>query len=109
MGKNICQCPQPPGGQASCNEDQLAICRVINGVAHTECVDVPFDPDSLSSIEGKNWLLSVITRVRRQQFQPITEHDDSILANGRYEIPGTTDVVRFVIPVNLRRGDMVEA
>jgi hypothetical protein len=103
MAKNICQCPNPPGGQATCNEDQLAICRVVNGVAYTECIDVPSDVQSLSSTQGRNWILSQVFQVQRSPFQPVDDVETSILREGRYRVPGTTDVVSFKIPVGSLR------
>ena len=38
---NSCDCPIPPGGRATCDDDQLAICVVTNGVADTFCVSPP--------------------------------------------------------------------
>lgn len=39
--KNVCQCPKPPGGVATCEADQVAICKVIDGTAHTMCISPP--------------------------------------------------------------------
>lgn len=41
MGSNVCDCPQPPGGQVSCGANQIAICRVVNGVVRSFCMDPP--------------------------------------------------------------------
>jgi hypothetical protein len=38
---NRCDCPQPPGGRANCQDDQVAVCVVENGQAVTYCVDPP--------------------------------------------------------------------
>jgi hypothetical protein len=109
LAKNICQCPNPPGGQATCNEDQLAICRVVNNVAHTECIDAPDDLGSFSSTEGKNWILSKVLQVQRSPFQPVDQAENDILSRGRYRVPETADVVHFKIPVGSRRGRPVGA
>lgn len=106
---NVCQCPNPPGGQASCNEDQLAICRVVNGVTHTECVDIPPDLGPLTSTTARNWILSEIFQVQRSPFQPLDPAETAVLGRGRYNVPGTDDVVHFKIPVGSRHGRGLEA
>lgn len=61
--KNICDCPNPPGGQAVCEPHQLAICRVKDGIVQTECINPPDElagmpPDSLKVL---NWAFEIIT------------------------------------------------
>jgi hypothetical protein len=102
LSRNICRCPNPPGGQADCNEDQLALCRVVNGEAHTQCIDVPDAVGFLSSTEGKNWLLSEILQIERDPNQPVSRFEDSLLSSGVFRVPGTDDVVHFRIPVSSR-------
>lgn len=109
MAKNICQCPNPPGGQATCNEDQLVICRVVGGVAHTECIDVSNDLRSLSSQEGQNWILARVFQTNRSPIQPIDPLERAILGTGRFRVPGTNDVVTFKLPLGSRRGRLAGA
>jgi hypothetical protein len=109
MAATICQCPTPPGGQARCGENQLAICRVINGVAHTECITVPSDLTSLTSTQGKNWLLSIVLNTFRLSSQPISADEEEILDRGSYTVPGTDDVVRFAAPVTDERSTPIPA
>lgn len=99
----VCQCPNPPGGQATCGDDQIAICRVVGGVAHTECIDVSSDL-VLTSLAGQNWLLSQVYQTARQPFQPMNAIDRAVVASGRYRVPGTRDEVVFRLPVGSRRG-----
>lgn len=40
---NTCECVNPPGGTATCGDDQLAICVVEDGVSHTYCITLPRD------------------------------------------------------------------
>jgi hypothetical protein len=40
-GKNVCDCPQPPGGRTVCDAGQLAICRIKNGQVEAECLTPP--------------------------------------------------------------------
>ncbi len=39
--KNICKCPRPPGGTATCEQNQLAICRIVDGQPVAECINPP--------------------------------------------------------------------
>jgi hypothetical protein len=78
---NVCPCPNPPGGAAVCPDDHLAICRVVNGQAHTECVPPPTD---LSDIQVANWVLRVVTGRRRELDQPLSKNDSRVLESGEY-------------------------
>lgn len=95
--KNICDCPDPPGGRAVCESHQLAICRVKDGVAQTECIDPPSDVTGLAL---ENWALSVITGVSRQRFAQLSRTDQDILRSGTYYDPRTRTTVSFKLPVS---------
>ena len=97
-GKNICNCPHPPGGQATCPDGQLAICRVIGGIAYTECHE---PPPGLIFLDTKmnNWALSVIMGTPRSLGQVIGPAEWQILGLGSYVVPGTNDVVTFSLPL----------
>ena len=41
MGQNTCSCPNPPGGEVTCGDHQVAICRVEDGKVRGSCIDVP--------------------------------------------------------------------
>lgn len=43
MTQNVCDCPDPPGGQTSCEPHQVAICRVRNGKVYASCVTLTDD------------------------------------------------------------------
>lgn len=98
----ICQCPTPPGGQATCGDNQLAICRVVNGVAHTECIDIPTNI-TLNSLEGHNWVLSKVMQTPRPPQQRVRHYEQIIIDKKRYRIPGTNDSTTFSIPNNTQR------
>src|ERR1700756_5052230 len=77
---SICNCPNPPGGQVKCGPNQMAVCRVENGVAIAECIDAPIDlligverrgsylpPSAQREIEGRRhrarvWAYNAATR-----------------------------------------------
>lgn len=96
-GKNICDCPRPPGGWAVCNADQLAICRVVNGVAYTECVDVPGHINTAPSNVQLNWAKALITQQQVPASQGITPADMDMLQVGRFDSPVAGEV-HFSLP-----------
>lgn len=105
--KNICDCPNPPGGRAVCELHQLAMCRVKDGVAHTQCFDLPRNlqgPDVLQSKTIANWALSHITGVRRPYSMRISLEDRRILSQGQYVVPDTGELVSFRLPRALHAG-----
>ena len=105
--RNICNCPHPPVGTVSCEPDQLAICRVRNGVAERECFDPPDGMDSTSNLspaEAKrylNWSLQHITGHHRYSWDPISPSDEAILRQGVYHNVTTGEEVGFRLPDEL--------
>lgn len=105
--KNICPCPQPPGGTVACEPNQLAICRVKNGVAEGECISPPADLTDLSDLapaDAKrylNWALDHITGRQRLPWQIVTPQDQAILRRGVYRDTATGEEVRFKLPDEL--------
>ncbi len=101
MAKNICSCPDPPGGRAVCEAHQAAYCRVHNGVVEYGCEDPP-DVSALARVVGQqvldNWALKSITRSPRRPTAPITIGERNILASGRYKNPKSGEEVRFKLP-----------
>jgi len=57
---NTCQCVNPPGGTASCDDNQLAICVVEYGVAHAFCVTMP--RDALSALRADRDVAAYLAR-----------------------------------------------
>ena len=100
---NICPCPTPPGGQATCSDNQLAICRVIDGEAHTECHDLTryYRPRgffiSRDLYPVLNTVIGIVTgrTVRREGALPI--EDLTMLRQGRCDLPGGGKVL-FRLP-----------
>ena len=95
--KNVCDCPDPPGGRAVCESHQLAICRVKDGVARTECID---PPSGVTGLALANWALTAITGVFRQPFTQLSRTDQDILRLGAYYDPTTSTIVSFRLPVS---------
>jgi hypothetical protein len=103
-GKNICNCPNPPGGQAVCSEDQLAICRVENGIAYTECIDQPEEVRVGDDQALNNWVLSHVLGQTRRPTDRISPTEAQILRGGVFTIPGTKNSVSFRVPLVKPRG-----
>lgn len=99
--KNICDCPDPPGGRAICGENQLAICRVTGGKVHTECHSVPRALAGQSGEATNNWVLSKVTLHPRAAGSPVTSDDLDILASGLYIDLDTGEEIRFQLPAGM--------
>ncbi len=103
-GKNICNCPTPPGGLAICEEDQLAICRVIDGQPQMECKDPPMEfrtGPPLTVAERRrydNWALAEITGHERWLNAPLSPSDELILQQRSYYNPDNGETVAFRNP-----------
>ena|ERR1043166_5251628 len=83
----VCPCPDPPGGQIICSDDQLAICGYRDGRIVSGCFDKPRDTDLL------RWALLMITGTQRNV---VTANEIRLLHAGRYESPG--GVLAFILP-----------
>src|SRR3954468_19791344 len=103
--KNICNCPHPPGGQANCEPQQLAICRVRDGQAHTQCMSpptttsVPMSADTLTHLS--NWALSLVTGEARPTWEPVSEHELKMLLTGEFDNDARGERTAFSIPEGL--------
>lgn len=109
IGKNICNCPRPPGGQAVCADDQFAICRVSHGVAYTECIDLPPALIGAGPLAIGNWALSEVMGTARSFAQRIDRAENEILHRGYYSVPDSTDSVSFKLPAEAQRGSPLGA
>src|SRR6478736_719857 len=97
-GQNICNCPMPPGGQAVCSEGQLAICRVVNGVVSTECIDPPAAVSRAGPQALKNWVLSNVMNSSRSPNDLVGRAEESLLSSGEFVDPFSNTTVRFSLP-----------
>lgn len=102
--KNICNCPNPPGGRAVCEPHQLAICRYDgSGVPEPICIDPPPNYDRIPvHLFISNWTLSVVTASPRPLDQELSQRDLMILNSGSYRDEQTGAVTNFRLPVTMR-------
>src|SRR5271157_4146888 len=101
MSKNICNCPTPPGGRSVCEEHQLAICRVKDGVATAECVDPPAKYRPLAREQEDEFLLwatGAITRTPEVTERALDPASASMLLTGEYHNPETGETTTFRFP-----------
>jgi hypothetical protein len=92
---NSCTCPHPPGGVVHCPDDHVAICRVVNGHAESECIP----PDSSLSEEAQaGRILEIITGIPFSGRLTVTEL--AILYAGEYESPDGSMRVTFKLPLS---------
>ncbi|MGY4172660.1 hypothetical protein [Bradyrhizobium sp. USDA 4529] len=95
---NICECPKPPGGKATCPDDHVAICRVIKGVAETACIP----PDKTLSKEDQ--AIEFLRIITGQLFTTLGHAEQSILDAGEYVSPDGSMRVLFSLPESGRSG-----
>ena len=104
MAKNICQCPQPPGGIVECEADQLAICRSVNGEIQTACLDAPshlrLTPNSTLQDRKRycNWVLTQVTGEERPLSAELQSEHVTVLQGGVYEDSARGEIVMFRLP-----------
>lgn len=96
-GKHSVQCPMPPGGSATCDTDQLAICRIVNGQPETDCISVPAHLRHQPLEAFQNWVLEQITLLPRAQ-APLGPRELRVLASGEFADPARGLEVRFRLP-----------
>jgi hypothetical protein len=99
---NTCNCDNPPGGSVTCNDDQIPVCRVVNGATHGYCLS---PPSNLSGLELTAWFFSDLLRrevttgevLSRREFQ-------AALQDGRFINRETGEIITFRVPegLNLR-------
>lgn len=108
---NRCECPMPPGGHISCRRDQLAICRVRNGVIDAECADLPKDLKGIRGHFGDardKWFISRIKDVPLRSIGKVTDADRRMLKEGSYTDPESGMLVKFRVP-DKGKGDLPES
>src|ERR1041385_7015888 len=105
MGSNVCECPQPPGGEVSCGKDQIAICRVMDGVVCGFCMDVPEKFDDLSYFRALPFgkfifdTLYQVTDEKRWQGPNASLRDAlEIFKEGHYENSATGLEIQIKLP-----------
>jgi hypothetical protein len=92
--RRSCDCENPPGGRVDCDENQMAVCIVENGVVRSRGCHTPVTIDDALALV--NWALSVITGKQRHPAQEILPERLLGLARGRMEFDGDAGGVRIV-------------
>lgn len=95
--KNICYCPNPPGGNIACAPHQMALCGIINGVTRQECLD---PPANLSPFMLINWAVDQI-KSKTTATDEIDLSTLQLLRDERY-IRSDQIVVNFVLPASIK-------
>jgi hypothetical protein len=95
-----CPCPMPPGGQVSCDDHQVAICRVVGGVPHGECLTPPQQHKTRFSMTGDpdplyRWALE---RITGRPHGKVSYKDVDTLRSGGYVDPLSGEEVTFKLP-----------
>lgn len=106
--KNVCRCPEPPGGEAKCPPDRLAVCRIVQGRIQTDCLGPP--PAGVTGTKRGlvNWVLAAVTRDQRPLYQPVRAADmdlinEALRAGGEVE---TLDAYGAAVTFRLSRNMM---
>jgi hypothetical protein len=104
--EKVCPCGDPPGGEITCNVNQLALCGIIDGKLVVGCFDQPVSVMQMQSVKAKsnalaNWILTRVTGIARNDSQEISGDDFDILTSGRYVHPKTGEEVKFSAPEDL--------
>lgn len=103
---NVCQCPKPPGGSITCNQDQLAVCGYQDGQIVSGCYDRPehalfIQDENEKHLVLTNWVLSRITGAYRADYDPVEPDLFKMLRRGEYKNEATGEVVKFSLPNDL--------
>jgi hypothetical protein len=113
---NVCNCPEPPGGNVTCRDDQLAICAYQHGRIVGGCYDKPGYIGLLTALhEGSktvgmprldnlalcNWVISTTTGLFRGDVEPLDDNYLAILRSRKYE-DWTGRIVTFSLPRTLQ-------
>ena len=93
---HVCACPNPPGGQIVCSDDQLAICGFRDGQFVGGCFAVP-------AYNSMSWTLQTITGAHAAAHT--YDQAIAILKLGFYENPATGEIVRFSLPKDFWQGN----
>ena len=101
-----CPCADPPGGEITCSDDQLAICGVIDGKLVVGCFDRPsrimrIDNENRRTSALANWVLSQTMGTTRKSDQEISGEELVILSAGEYSSDDKKTMVKFSVPNDL--------
>jgi hypothetical protein len=93
-----CNCKKPPGGGTECPSGSMAVCRLENGECQGSCSTLP---SGLNKLELDNWVLRTIKNDIRSLNQTISDEDQEILINGKFNMvnpDGTRIIITFSLP-----------
>lgn len=101
-----CPCANPPGGEITCSDDQLALCGVIDGELVVGCFERPSGVMQLQNEDVKaaalaNWVLSRIMGTARKLDREISSDELVILRASEYTSWDKSTRVKFSIPNDL--------
>jgi hypothetical protein len=96
-------CANPPGGDITCRDDQLAICGIIDGEYVSGCFDQPLSARFFFNPVKKkqaidNWVLARLTGAKRGSQQAITDEEHAILRAEFYASEDGRTSVMFSSP-----------
>lgn len=101
-----CPCADPPGGDITCSDDQLAICGVIDGKLVVGCFDRPnsimrLDTENRRTVALANWVLSRVMGTARSPDELISHEEMATLRAGVYNKADSKTKVKFSLPSDL--------
>lgn len=97
QAKNSCLCQDPPGGQITCEENQYAFCKVIEGKVYGDCKTPP--KSSSKGVELDAWVLSEVlgTAVQPRDVRREAKLQEILWAK-HYQDPRTGEITTFSPP-----------
>jgi hypothetical protein len=101
-----CPCANPPCGEITCSDDQLAICSVINGEPVVGCFDKSSSVMLIENVDSKNaalanWVLSRVMGTIRDPNRAISPDEGAILGASEYTSKDKATSVKFSTPSDL--------
>lgn len=99
IAENSCDCQDPPGGRITCEDHQVAICKVTEGKVYGECKTPPSSAKTKRELGA--WVLSELLQkpIRIGDIERQSEYQ-RILSEGIYTNPKTGDKIRFKLPTS---------
>jgi len=96
--KNICEFHGRSSGRVVCEPDQMALCMVLSGIAHGECLGPPL---SASGSMLVNWALSKVTGTWHSPNVAVPDNMLQILEAGKFKRAGGAKVT-FTLPDSIK-------
>jgi hypothetical protein len=96
--KNICKFHDLSGGYIACEPNQMALCRVLNGIAQGECWNPPLSAAGRALV---NWALSKIVGKWHSSNTTVPAVQLQMLEAGKFKRAGGA-MVRFALPERIK-------